>query len=108
ISMLKPGISPLRGCWIDIYPASATVETYRAIDQGKNGVIAAKPDVLSWQKLCPALAHNNVAANNQFAPEFLYTEPLADAVPSVFNAALSFLVSHERVRCLRSKVRCRS
>ena len=50
------------------------------------------------QKLCPALPHDDVSGNDLFAAKFLNAEPFADAVTPVFNAALTFLVSHEKFR----------
>ena len=73
-----------------------TIEAHTAIDQCENCVIAAKPDVFARQKFCPALAHNDIAGYNRFAAEFFYTQPFADAVAPIFNAALSFFVSHWR------------
>src|SRR6266513_1780435 len=40
--------------------------------------------------------HDDVAGHNHFAAEFFYTQPLADAVAAILNAALSFFVSHWR------------
>ena len=81
---------------IDIYPPPAAIEPHAAVQQRKNCVIAAQPDIFSGQKFRPALAHNDIARHNHFAAEFFYTQPLADAVAPILNAALSFFVSHWR------------
>src|SRR6266550_2327910 len=57
-------------------------------------VIPTEPDVSSWQEFCAALTHNDVAGHNRLAAEFFHTQPFADAVAPVFNAALSFFMSH--------------
>jgi hypothetical protein len=81
---------------IDIHPAPAAIEPHVAVQQRKNCVVAPKADILSGQKFCPALAHNDVAGHDHFAAEFFHTKPLADAIASVFNDALSFIMSHWR------------
>jgi hypothetical protein len=81
--------------WIDIDPASGTIKADIAIDQRKNGVIAAEADILAWQKLGSALAHNDVAGDDQFAAVSFYAETFANAVAAVLNAALSFFMSHD-------------
>src|SRR5262249_8339371 len=79
---------------IDIHPSSATIEAHRSLNKRENRVIAAQADIFSGQKFCPALAHNDIAGHDHFAAEFFYTKPLANAVPPILNAALSFFVSH--------------
>ena len=79
---------------IDIYPPAGAVEAHVAIDQGKNRVIAPESDVLARQKFRPALAHDNVAGHDQLAAKFFHSQPFADAVATIFDAALSFFVSH--------------
>jgi len=81
--------------WIDIDPASSAIEADVAVDQRKDRVIAAEPNILAGLKLCPALADNDVACHDHLASEFLNPEPFADAVPAVLNATLSFFVSHD-------------
>jgi len=81
---------------VHVHPPPAAIKPYVAVQQRKNCVVAAQPDIFSGQKLCPALAHNDIAGHNHFAAEFFYTEPLADAVAAILNAALSFFVSHWR------------
>ena len=79
---------------IHVHPPTAAIKPNVAVQQRKDCVVAAEPDVLAGQKLCPALAHNDVAGHNHFAAEFFYTQPLADAVAAILNAALSCFVSH--------------
>ena len=108
IRHLNLGACRFSGCWsselgasrsvgsdgIDIHPSSATIKAHRSLDQRENRVIAPEADVFPGQKFCPALAHNDIAGHDHLAAEFFHTEPLADAVAPVFNAALSFFVSH--------------
>jgi hypothetical protein len=79
---------------IHVHPPTAAIKPHVAVQQRKNCVVAAQPDISSGQKLCPALAHNDVAGQNHFAAEFFYAQPLADAVAAILNTALSFFVSH--------------
>jgi len=80
---------------IDIDSSSTPIEANVAVDQRENGVIAAEANVLTRQKFRAALANNDVASHDQLAAESFYTEPLANAVAAVLNAALSFFVSHD-------------
>ena len=80
---------------IDIDPTPSAIEANIAIDQRENGVIAAEANVLTRQKFRAALANNDVASHDQLAAESFYTEPLANAVAAVLNAALSFFMSHD-------------
>jgi hypothetical protein len=80
---------------IDIHSPTSTVETDIAIDQSKNGIVATKPDVLARQEFRSTLADNDVSGDNQLAAKFFHTEPFANAIPAVFNAALSFFMSHD-------------
>ena len=84
--------------WVDIYASSGTVEAHASIDQRKNRVVPAEPNVFSGVKFCPPLTHDDVAGDDHFAAEFFDTQPFADAVPAILNAALSFFVSHISVR----------
>src|SRR6266513_117457 len=74
---------------------AAPIEANVAVDQRENGVIAAEANVLTRQKFRAALANNDVASHDQLAAESFYTEPLANAVAAVLNAALSFFMSHD-------------
>src|SRR4029453_255704 len=83
---------------IDIYPAPGTVEAHASINPRKNCIIPPESDVFPRQKFCAALPHNDIAGDNPFAAEFFHTQPLADAVAAILNAALSFFMSHTSVR----------
>jgi len=67
------------------------IEAHAPVNQSKDCVIATKSDVSSRQEFCATLTHNDVAGHNRLAAEFFHTQPLADAVAPVLNAALSFL-----------------
>src|SRR5687768_17222040 len=62
---------------VDVDAASITIESDLPIDQGKNGVIATKPDVFAGQKFRPALADDNVAGDDGLTAKFFYAEPFA-------------------------------
>jgi len=70
------------------------IETHAPVNQGENRVITSEPDVFPRQEFCAALTHNDVAGHNHLAAEFFDTQPFADAVTPVLNAALSFFMSH--------------
>ena len=71
------------------------IETHAPINQSENCVITPEPNVFARQKFCAALTYNDVARHNRLAAEFFHTQPFADAVAPVLNAALSFLMSHD-------------
>ena len=71
------------------------IETHTPVNQSENCVITPESDVLPGQKLCAALAHNDVTGHNHLAAEFFYTQAFADAVAPVFDAALTFLMCHK-------------
>src|SRR5437763_12062952 len=85
----------LRRQRIDIHPSSGSVEAHVPIDQRKNRIVAAEPDILARQKFRPALADNDIAGDDQLASKFFNAQPFADAIAPVLYAALSFFVSHD-------------
>ena len=84
----------LSGNRIDVDATTGPIESHVAIDQGENGVVAAKADVLARHELGPALANNDIACNDGFAAKSLNAESLAYAVATVLYAALSFFMCH--------------
>jgi hypothetical protein len=85
----------LRSDWIDIDSSSAAIEADAAVDQRENRIIATEAYILTRQKFRAALADDDVAGHDGLAAESFYTEPFADAVAAVLNAALSFFMSHD-------------
>ena len=83
---------------IYIHPAPLAIEAHAPVNQSKDCVIATKPDVSSRQEFCAALTHNDVAGHNRLAAEFFHTQPFADAVTAILNAALSFFMSHRKIK----------
>jgi hypothetical protein len=88
--------------WVNIYAPPGTVEAHASIDERKNRVIPSESDILPRQEFCPALANDNVAGDHLFAAEFFDTQPFANAVPAILNAALSFFMSHRRKSLVES------
>ena len=84
--------------WIYVNAAPSTVEAYAPLDQRKNRVIPAESDVFSRQEFCPALAYDDIAGDDHFAAEFFHTQPFADTVAAILNAALSFFMSHRKIK----------
>src|SRR5436853_7505475 len=83
---------------IHINAAPSTVEAHASVDERKNRVIPAESDVFPRQEFCPALAYNDIAGDNHFTAEFFHTQPFADAVAAILNAALSFFMSHRKIK----------
>jgi len=84
-----------RGDRFDVDPATGFVEFHMTLDQSEDGVIAAEADIAAGLELRSALTQNDVARNDGFAAEFFHAEAFADAVASVFDAALSFFMRHK-------------
>ena len=80
---------------LPLYPASAAIETHLAVHQGENRVIAAETDILAGLEFRSALADDDVPGNDCLAAKFFDTQSLADAVATVLDASLTFLVSHK-------------
>jgi hypothetical protein len=84
----------LRQGSFDIYATTIPIEAYNTVYEGEDCVIPTKPNILSRQKLCAALANNDISGNDLLTTELLHAEAFADAVASVLNAALTFLMCH--------------
>jgi hypothetical protein len=84
----------LRQGRFDIYTTTVLIEAYNTVYEGEDCVIPTKPNILSRQKLRTALANNNISGNDQLATELLHAQAFANAVASVLNAALTFLMCH--------------
>lgn len=80
---------------VDIHTASVFVELHMAIHKRPNGVVTPKADIAAGDELGPALAEDDIAGDDGFSAEFFYPETFADAVASVFDAALSFFMGHK-------------
>lgn len=70
-----------------------------AINESEDGVIAPKTDIPARMEFCAALAKDDVSRDNGLPAKFLYTEAFADAVASVLDASLTFLMSHKPGLC---------
>jgi hypothetical protein len=82
---------------VDIYSATSVIEADVPIDQRKNCIIAAQPNILSRQEFSAALTHDDVAGHNQLASKFFYAQTFANTVTAVLDTALSFFMSHGEV-----------
>jgi len=74
---------------------AAAIELHHATLKGKKREVAPKADIAPGQVFAPALADENVAGKHFLPAEFFDAEALANAVAPIFDAALSFFVSHE-------------
>jgi hypothetical protein len=84
----------LRQSRFDIHATTVLIEAYNTVYEGEDGVIPTKPNILSRQKLGTALANNNISGNDLLTAELLHAEAFANAVASVLDAALTFLMCH--------------
>ena len=84
-----------RGFRHDVHPAAVLVERDFPIDQCEQGPIATGADILTGDKFRPSLANQDAARGHEFPAKSLYAEALADAVASVADAALTFLMCHK-------------
>ena len=66
-----------------------------AINESEDGVIASKADIPAGVELCAALAKDDVSGDDGLPAKFLYAETFAGAVASIFDAALTFFMSHK-------------
>src|SRR6266496_10797 len=78
----------------DIHAAAAFVETYFSVHQGEQGPIAACADVFPGDKFRATLADEDTAGGDELSAISFYAESFADAVTSVADAALTFLMCH--------------
>ena len=92
----QPADSLLRGDRLDVHSTSGPIEPHLPVDEREDRVIAAQADVLAGQKLRPALPDDDVPRDDGFAAKFLDAQALADAVPPIFDAALSLFMCHCR------------
>src|SRR5689334_18864821 len=76
-----------------------------AVDQGKEGEVAAHADVGAGMDAGAALADEDVAGAHGLAGEDLDAASLALAVAAVAGAALTFLVRHRKLLARRSPSR---
>lgn len=82
-------------CGVDIHAATIFVEADGAVHEGENGVIFADADIATGDPLGAALTEDDVASDDGFAAEFFHAETLAVAIASIFDASLTFLMSHD-------------
>src|SRR5262249_53970167 len=89
----------LRACryrhGFDIDAGAGLVEFDFAIDEGKQRPIPPGADVLAGANLCSALRAQDAAGGNKLAAISFHAQPFADAIASVADAALTFLVCHK-------------
>src|SRR5437879_4742525 len=76
----------------DLYPSTGAIEANIPVDQRENCVIATETYIFPRQKFRAALTHNDVTRHDQLASKSFYSEPFADAVAAILNAALSFFM----------------
>src|ERR1700688_1450997 len=72
----------------------ARLELDLALGQGKERVVAADADIGAGVEFGAALAHEDVARDDDLAAELLDAEPPAGGVAAVAGAAACFLVGH--------------
>ena len=71
------------------------VEQDPPVDQREQCPIASGADVLARDEFRATLPDQNAPGRDMLAAKFFHAEPLADAIASVANAALSFFMCHK-------------
>ena len=97
-SLITDGANGFRS---DIHSAPGFIKLHFAVNEGEESPIPARADILPGLKLGPALPDQNAARSYKFAAKPLYTQPLADAIASVADTALTFLVCHKNLSLTR-------
>ena len=80
--------------WKYVDTMTALVENNLAVHKREKGPIAAGADILARHELRPALTDENAACSDMFAAEAFHAQAFADAIASVTNTALTFLMCH--------------
>jgi len=88
--------------WHNVHPAAILIEGDLAVHEGEQRPIAPGADVAAGEKLGAPLAHDDAAGRHELAAIPFHTETFADAVASVTNAALTFLMSHKSTNLYQS------
>jgi hypothetical protein len=79
----------------DIHATAAFVEIHFAIDESEQCPIATGADIFASHKLRSALANDNAACGDDVTAKLFHAQSLADAIPTVTNTSLTFLVCHK-------------
>ena len=79
---------------LDVYAVTAFIKFDFAINQSKQGPIAASADVVTGDKLGAALTNNDAAGGDELATEPFDAQALTDAVATISNASLTFFMCH--------------
>jgi hypothetical protein len=85
-----------RGC--DTDPPTVLFKCNLAVYQREERPITPRADILAGHKFRSALAHEDAACGDELTSKPLHTKPFADAVSSVADAALTFLVCHNSLK----------
>jgi hypothetical protein len=56
----------------DTYPATAAIESHTSVGESKNRVITTKADVFAGEILRSALAHDDIAGDDDLAAKFFH------------------------------------
>jgi hypothetical protein len=80
---------------VDVHAAALLVKAHLAVHEGEDGEVFAETDVCAGLPLGAALAADDVAGDDNFTTELFDAETLALAIASVFNATLTFFMSHD-------------
>src|SRR5215831_2656578 len=75
--------------------ATVLIERHFSIGQGEEGPVPTGADVLAGDKFCSPLPNQDAAGCDKLAAKSFNSQPLADAVAPITNAALTFLMCHK-------------
>src|SRR5579862_1340870 len=86
----------------ELAAADPDVKLHRTTLKREQRMVAAHADPVAGVKLGAALAHDDVAGDDDLAAEFLDAEPLTGTVAAVARGAARLLVCHLWSSCARS------
>jgi len=79
---------------LNVDSIAAFVEFNFAIDERKQCPITSSSDVMTGGKFRSALADDDAASGDELTAVSFHAQPFADAIASIPDAALTFLVCH--------------
>ena len=74
---------------------SQSLVLYDTVDLGKQSVVPSHAHIISGMYPCPNLANQNATSLYLLTCKYLYTSPLAGAIPSIPRTPNAFLVCHD-------------
>jgi hypothetical protein len=87
-------MATLVGRFGDIDPIAATIELYKAIDQGKKREVVTLTDAFASMKFIAYLADQNMTGSDLFTTKSLYSTSLGVRIATVSTRTLTLFMCH--------------